>query len=441
MASIQTNPSGTYQVIFYFSGQRYKRSLKTKKEQSAIARRQAVQETIDLIDNGRLPVPEDVDPVAFILAEGRLPKLNKKAPSASAPNGQTNAPPELTLQSLFTRFFDSIPDGNLESSTLATMHRHERHLLRILKASFPVKSLKQIHLQEYVNKRAKEKTQFCVEKGANGNSPTRTTVGAKTIKKELVTLGTAWRWAETNELVIGSFPGRDLRLPKTRQLAPFQTWDEIERQIQLNEFTGRKADFLWDALYLRRSEIDQLLDHVNSVALYPFIHPMFVMAAQTGARRSELLRSQKADFDFDADVVTIRERKRVRGEVTTRRVDLSPTLRFTMLEWFDKHHPGGPWTFCYTTPVRRSRTRTPAGSPITCDQAHDHFQRTLSNSRWSKIKGWHCLRHSFISNLACAAVDQRIIDEFVGHTTEQMRRRYRHLFPDVKKAAINKVFG
>ena len=57
------------------------------------------------------------------------------------------------------------------------------------------------------------------------------------------------------------------------------------------------------------------------------------------------------------------------------------------------------------------------------------------------MKGWHCLRHSFISNLASQGIDQRIIDDFVGHTTEQMRRRYRHLFPDVKQAAIDAVFG
>ncbi|MDP6719650.1 MAG: tyrosine-type recombinase/integrase [Pirellulaceae bacterium] len=75
------------------------------------------------------------------------------------------------------------------------------------------------------------------------------------------------------------------------------------------------------------------------------------------------------------------------------------------------------------------------------DQAHGHFTRTLQNSKWEKIKGWHCLRHSFISNLASQGIDQRIIDDFVGHTTEQMRRRYRHLFPDVKQAVIDAVFG
>ena len=51
------------------------------------------------------------------------------------------------------------------------------------------------------------------------------------------------------------------------------------------------------------------------------------------------------------------------------------------------------------------------------------------------------LRHSFISNCALKAIDQRIIDAFVGHTTEEMRRRYTHLFPSAKKDAIRTLLG
>ena len=110
------------------------------------------------------------------------------------------------------------------------------------------------------------------------------------------------------------------------------------------------------------------------------------------------------------------------------------------MNWFAVH-PGGTYTFCHSRRVARSRSKTKRADPLTSDQAHDHFERTLKSSKWQKVKGWHCLRHSFISNLASQGIDQRIIDDFVGHTTEQMRRRYRHLFPDVKQAAIDAVFG
>ena len=103
-----------------------------------------------------------------------------------------------------------------------------------------------------------------------------------------------------------------------------------------------------------------------------------------------------------------------------------------MQNWIENEHPG-----CVSTFAQR---KGKVVEPITPDQAQSHFRQTVDGSEWEIIKGWHCLRHSFISQLACAGVDQRIIDEFVGHSNEEMRRRYRHLFPDVKQAAIDKVF-
>ncbi|MEL6897589.1 MAG: site-specific integrase [Planctomycetota bacterium] len=206
----------------------------------------------------------------------------------------------------------------------------------------------------------------------------------------------------------------------------------------VGNLSKEQQDRLWDALYLRRTDIDDILDHVRDTATKGYIYPLFVMAPHTGARRSEMIRSQRIDFDFDNEVVTIREKNRVHGTMTTRRVPTSPLLASTMQDWFTRHpnsiHTFSPDPF-QTDQPDHSR------EPITKDQAHNHFKQTLAKSKWKKIRGWHCFRHSFISNLACEGVDQRIIDEFVGHTTEQMRRRYRHLFPNVKKEALLRVFG
>jgi hypothetical protein len=38
-------------------------------------------------------------------------------------------------------------------------------------------------------------------------------------------------------------------------------------------------------------------------------------------------------------------------------------------------------------------------------------------------------------------VDQRVIDEVVGHQSEEQRKRYRHLYPGVMREAITRVFG
>lgn len=417
MASLDKTSSGDYHIIFRFRGKRYKRALKTKRAGEANARLSRIDETIRLVESGRIELPTNVDIPTFLLSDGKLAGV------------ESTPPPPQTLQSTFDRFFGSIPAGNLEATTLDGMHRHEKHLLRIVGPTFLLPTLTLDGLQKYVNQRSKEKTHY------------GRLVSATTIHKELVTLGTVWRWAERVKLVSGSFPRKGVRLPKQDELPPFQTWDEIERQIEQGGLDQAQASVLWDALYLRKSEVDDLITHVGEQALHPFIYPMVVMAAHTGARRSELMRSQRLDFDLAGSIVTIREKKRVKGRNTTRRVPMSPPLKTVIKQWLEEEHPGGPHTFCYGHRPSRSRSKAKHASPLTYDQAHAHLERTLMGSKWEKVKGWHCLRHSFISNLASQGIDQRIIDDFVGHTTEQMRRRYRHLFPDVKQAAIDAVFG
>ena len=136
--------------------------------------------------------------------------------------------------------------------------------------------------------------------------------------------------------------------------------------------------------------------------------------------------------DLDEQAVLLRERKRVRGKRSFRRVPLSDSLKAVLKAWFE-NHPGGPHTFCKST----------FGEivPLTRDDASGYFERTLRDSKWSVIPGWHCFRHSFISNCAMKGVDQRIIDTWVGHQTDEMRRRYRHLFPDTEQAAMKSVFS
>ena len=136
-------------------------------------------------------------------------------------------------------------------------------------------------------------------------------------------------------------------------------------------------------------------------------------------------------------------------------------------DWLSRH-PGGSHLFCQAGEVARSKKRSrttghqgqkarakslrgrlatvrarerPGIAPLTKDEAHDHLRRTLAGSKWGVLRGFHVLRHSFISCLAAAGVDQRIIDEFVGHQTDEQRRRYRHLVPDVKHKAVAEVFG
>jgi integrase len=64
------------------------------------------------------------------------------------------------------------------------------------------------------------------------------------------------------------------------------------------------------------------------------------------------------------------------------------------------------------------------------------FRAATKKSTWQGVQGYHVLRHSFASNCALKRVDQRIIDTWMGHQTEAMRRRYRHLFPEQEQSVF-----
>ncbi len=169
-------------------------------------------------------------------------------------------------------------------------------------------------LQEYVVSRSKAK-------GRNGK-----TLSATTIRKELGTFRTVWTWAISRGYVSGPFPNQNLRFPKTTDKPPFQTRVEIERRISYGGLSEAAKRELWDCLFLTVSETEEILNYLKENAAYDFLYPMAVLAAHTGARRSELVRSQVCDFDFTAGTVRIHEKKRVKGRRTTRMVPLSTTL-------------------------------------------------------------------------------------------------------------------
>ena len=108
---------------------------------------------------------------------------------------------------------------------------------------------------------------------------------------------------------------------------------------------------------------------------------------------------------------------------------MSQRLQAAMQEWIPKHS-GGTHSFC-----------TILAEPLTSDTARTYYKQAVRGSKWQSVRGFHVFRHSFASNLAAAGVDERAIDEFMGHQTEQMRKRYRHLFPNQMHSAIDSVFG
>ncbi len=67
MAWLERKPNGKYLIQFRFDGSKYARSLKTKSESQALARKTRLEETIRLVDTGRIEIPTDCADLAAFL--------------------------------------------------------------------------------------------------------------------------------------------------------------------------------------------------------------------------------------------------------------------------------------------------------------------------------------------------------------------------------------
>jgi integrase len=440
MAALQER-NGSYRVIFRHHGKQHTFTIGQVSKDDASDTVATVGNLLRGVEDGRIHIPAGVDVVSFI--RQRLAGLTRESDDTPEPppvprNGST-------LGMLRDRYIDTHSNGTIEANSLATVRLHFSNFIRALGERLLLAELSHSYLQEYVNRRAK-----------SGISPV-------TIRKELATVRAAWNWGAPMDLTTGPFPAKGLRYPKGQEKPPFMTWKQVERAIKAG---GDPAE-LWECVYLTLSEISELLGFVRGQARQPWIYPMVAFAAYTGARRSEMLRALVTDLDLTGNTALIREKKRSKGQRTTRRVPITPPLKKILEEWLAVH-PGGPYLFCHYPEVARSKKRSrttghkgektraksykgriatvksrserPGQGALTKDEAHDHFKRTLAGSKWEVLAGFHVLRHSFISACASKGVDQRLIDEWVGHTTEEMRKRYRHLYPSAQQDALNSVF-
>jgi integrase len=405
MASLQLR-SGSWRVILRHRGSQHFVTVGEVDQVEAQSVKSRYEYLLRLLKQRVLTLPVGMDIVTFLRHDG-------KPPDTTTESGA----PELTFAQIRDGYLTTIGNGSVENNTLYTSKIHLAHLAGTLGERFVIASLAHADLQRHVTRRS-----------------TSDKVAAVTIKKELDTLRSAWNWAKRMRYVPDNFPSSGLVYPKGKEKLPFMTWTEIERRIA----AGGNQKELWECLFLR--EIGEFLDFVMQRKAPVWVYPMCVMAAHTGTRRSEMIRAERQDVDFEAGIITIREKKRVRGKVTTRRVPISSRLKEALAALPTVN--GRLFGKLTVQSVQKAFMEV-VGKYTSEAKDAETKARTEAKRRtkWSVLKGYHVLRHSFISALANKGIDQRIIDELVGHQTEAMRRRYRHLYPQTVADAVKQVFG
>jgi integrase len=387
---------------FRFEGKEYKKSLKTSRKADADAAMLGIERAIHLLVTGTLQVPPGVDPGDFIVSGGTRQQADRPR----------KRPP--TLTAVIDEYLGNL--SHKAETTAYTEGVHLRNLKRALgaKADGPVDRVTHRDLEAFVQGRLRLRK-------------------AATVDKERTTVIGLFRWAVAQGHLTDSPTTGLSPVQGEVDLPAFRTAAEIEATLARGGLSDAEAAAAWDCLILTPPEIAGLLRTVRERATADYAYLLHAIPAYTGLRRGEVLRLRWADVEFASGHLVARSRKQSRRAAeTVRRVDLHPELARVLQEWRE-HRPRGQYVVC-----------EPAGTgPLDLDLANRAFWQPLrgtawclsSKRNWFKV-GFHTYRHSFASNLAARGVDQRVIDEFMGHQTEGMRKRYRHLFPRDRRSAI-----
>ena len=149
--------------------------------------------------------------------------------------------------------------------------------------------------------------------------------------------------------------------------------------------------------------------------------PEFDIALHTGLRRSEQYGLTWGCVDLERRILTIPRSK----HGGTRYVFLNDTsLAALQILWKFPSGTGRVFSSGYTSESSYG--------------AREWFEKCLEAAKVENFT-WHCLRHTFASNLVMRGVDIRTVQELMGHKTIQMTLRYAHLAPQHQLAAVQRL--
>lgn len=135
MASFDFDPvSGRHHIRFRYGKTPYKRALRLEDDREAERVCAQVEETIKDLKRGRLVMPPDAEPGAFILSGGKL-------------TGKPTPPPkQLTVDNLLDLYCENFPAAAKAKTTALTEAIHRKHLIRVLGEKTPINSLTLAHI-------------------------------------------------------------------------------------------------------------------------------------------------------------------------------------------------------------------------------------------------------------------------------------------------------
>ena len=384
-----------YHVKFYYRGKQYLRSLSTEDERDADQARKAAERRIHLLRTGAVDVPKGTEPGTFIV-EGK----------PTNPEDIKEEEHKRSVNDLLDEYLDAAKPPRKAESSWKTERTHVKNFRKFLcrRAKMPLVRMTGAVIEEYASFRAVQ-------------------VKPNTVNKELQTLAQAFDFAVRHDYMASNPVSPVQRFKNSSVPHRFMTKSEIDEHLGKAGLSDAEKNELRHFRYLTPEETRELLALAEHSDLWAFLYVL----AYTGIRFGEARALQWEDVDFKAKKIWVRSRKQSKTrQISMRDIEMNDAL-VRVLKEHREFAPNGGLVFCDED-----------GLHISPGWFRYHFNDLIKETPFEGI-GFHCLRHSFSSNLASSGVDDRLIDHFMGHQTDEMRRRYQHLFPSDRRRAIDKI--
>ena len=199
--------------------------------------------------------------------------------------------------------------------------------------------------------------------------------------------------------------------------------------IQINPCKGVKKFQIDEREKLAFSdvEISMIIDHVKDIKLKNII----IFALNTGCRLDEIIWLQWRDIDFDQDVVIIRNKELFKTKTGKNRyIPMSDML----LEVLNKIKPPDMSESLDNFVFGKTRIYRYDKSYIS-----KKFKKLLRQLHLPERFHFHCLRHTFITQLVKKGVNIFDIKQLAGHSCIETTELYMHTITEDLRKAVNLI--
>ena len=183
------------------------------------------------------------------------------------------------------------------------------------------------------------------------------------------------------------------------------------------------------------NDIEKILSLMSNLPISKIV----LFALFTGCRINEILNIQWNDIDFIHKVFTVRNKPNFKTKTgKIRQIPISDKLFFILNDLYrnrcvDKDNilnfnNTNEYVFLNSKGVRHSRSR------VTIE-----FKKYLRKAGIDEKFHFHCLRHTFITNLIKKGVSINFVKEIVGHSDIATTLNYVHIVTEDLRKAVNQI--